>query len=281
MNHPCVCHGSFTCVGHDSGIVWLRMSRWCVCLCPFIRVTWLITWRYYVILSCLGVLCGGGGHDSFMLWLNCMSHWYVCHGSFICVIWMITWRCCLTQWLQRRVVWDMTRLCRGSFVWFLHVCTMAHSYVCGTWLMYAVTHSYDTSTCGQWLIHLCDMTDYSGMLFDPIFTRLVLCGTWLVYAVTLSCVGPESFMCVGPESFMCVPSLVPTAHSYVWLDSLPGDFVWSRACTGVLCGTWFIYMCDMTHVNMWHVSIVCATWHIYLCDMIQIYVSHNASTCVT
>jgi len=175
------------------------------------------------------------GHDSFMPWLNCMSHWCVCHGLFICVIWIITWRYCLTLWLQRRVVWDMTRLYRDSFVWFLHVCTMAHSYVCGTWLMYAVTHSYETSTCGQWLIHMCDMTNSSGMFFDPMLANLCCvghdsCMPWLfrVWDMNHSCVCHGSFLrlihmcdmthylemlfgpvlaevcCVGHDSFTCV-----------------------------------------------------------------------------
>ena len=64
-------------------------------------------------------------------------------------------------------------------------------------------------------------------------------------------------------------------HLYVWHDSF-------------ICVTWFIHMCDMTHsyvwhdaLRMWHDSFICVTWLIHMCDMTHSYVWHDSFICVT
>jgi len=40
----------------------------------------------------------------------------------------------------------------------------------------------------------------------------------------------------------------------------------------LICVTWLIHMCDMTHSYVWHDSFICVTWFIHMCDMIHSYV---------
>ena len=42
-----------------------------------------------------------------------------------------------------------------------------------------------------------------------------------------------------------------------------------------------IYMCDMTHLYVWHDSSMCVTWLICMFDMTRLYVWHDSSICVT
>jgi len=44
---------------------------------------------------------------------------------------------------------------------------------------------------------------------------------------------------------------------------------------------WLIYMCDMTHLYVWHDSCICVTWLIHICDMIHSYVWHDSFLCRT
>jgi len=44
--------------------------------------------------------------------------------------------------------------------------------------------------------------------------------------------------------------------------------------------TWLIYMCDMTHVYVWHASFLCATCLIHTCHNSCIYVTWFVSLCV-
>jgi len=73
-------------------------------------------------------------------------------------------------------------------------------------------------------------------------------------------------------------------HSYVWHDSYLCDMTYdcrwagwivSVPCAveqatyrrGLICVTWLIHKCDMTHSFVWHDSFICVTWLIHMCDM--------------
>ena len=47
----------------------------------------------------------------------------------------------------------------------------------------------------------------------------------------------------------------------------------------LICATWRIGMCDMTHSYVWHDSFICVTWLIHMCDMTH-YVWRDLSMCV-
>jgi len=44
----------------------------------------------------------------------------------------------------------------------------------------------------------------------------------------------------------------------------------------LLCVTWLIHTCDMTHSYVWHDSFLRVTWLIHTCDMIHSHVWHDA-----
>jgi len=50
---------------------------------------------------------------------------------------------------------------------------------------------------------------------------------------------------------------------YVWHDSL-------------ICVTWLIHMCHMTHTYVWHDSFICVTWLIHICDMTHSLVLYDS-----
>jgi len=49
----------------------------------------------------------------------------------------------------------------------------------------------------------------------------------------------------------------------------------------VICVTWLIHMCDMTHSYVWRDSFICVTWHIHMCDTTHSCVWHDPFICVT
>jgi len=49
----------------------------------------------------------------------------------------------------------------------------------------------------------------------------------------------------------------------------------------LICVTWPIDMCDMTHWYVWHDSLIRVTWLIDTCDMTHWYVWHDSLICVT
>ena len=61
-------------------------------------------------------------------------------------------------------------------------------------------------------------------------------------------------------------------HSYVWYNT---------AASGRATLRELVYMCDVTHLYVWHDSFICVTWLIYMCDMIHLYVWHDSFICVT
>ena len=50
-------------------------------------------------------------------------------------------------------------------------------------------------------------------------------------------------------------------HSYKWHS------VFKFETPSFIYVTWLIYMCDMTHSYVWHDSLICMTWLINMCDM--------------
>jgi len=70
---------------------------------------------------------------------------------------------------------------------------------------------------------------------------------------------------------ICVTWLIRVCdmtHSCVWHDSF-------------ICVTSLIHMCDMTHSYVWHDSFIRVTWLIYMCDTTHSYVWNDSFICVT
>jgi len=88
---------------------------------------------------------------------------------------------------------------------------------------------------------------------------------------------------------MCDVSLV-TTHLHVWHDSFTPSNKYQRGnhlATAIspitvrdsfICVTCLIYICDMTHSDMWHDSFKCVTRLIHMCDMTHSYLSNSNST---
>jgi len=71
---------------------------------------------------------------------------------------------------------------------------------------------------------------------------------------------------VRHDPLICVTWVIPmcdVTHSYVWHDSF-------------ICMTWVSRMWDMTHSCAWHESFICVTWVIHTCDMSHSYVTHDS-----
>jgi len=49
----------------------------------------------------------------------------------------------------------------------------------------------------------------------------------------------------------------------------------------LICATWLIHVCGMTHSYVWHDSLRCVTWLIHMCDMTHLDVWHDSFICVT
>ena len=67
-------------------------------------------------------------------------------------------------------------------------------------------------------------------------------------------------------------------QNYVYL--LRSDFA-RNASDSLICVTWLINICDMTHWYVWHDSFICATRLIDMCDMTHWYASHDSLIRVT
>jgi len=70
-------------------------------------------------------------------------------------------------------------------------------------------------------------------------------------------------MCVTWRIDMC-----DVTHWYVWRDTL-------------ICVTWRIGMCDVTHWYVWRDALICVTCRIGMCDVPHWYVRRDALICVT
>ena len=128
--------------------------------------------------------------------------------------------------------------------------------------MWDMTHSYvwhDSLTRVTRLAHICDMTQ-SYVWHDSLIrvTWLTECVTWLTIL------------------HMHIRKLCP--HIYTSNDSL-------------ICVTWVTYMCDMSHLHVWHNSqsfthVSCEIICIYInglthvCDMTHSCVWHDSTTCL-
>jgi len=136
-----------------------------------------------------------------------------------------------------------------------------------------------------------------------------------MYAMTHSYVWHNSFICwrtplhylwdithVWHDSFMCV-----TWHSFIRVARLIEKAPLCTTCANeydsLICATWLIHMCDMTHSYVWHDSIrehsfalpvsmnkthlyvwrttiKRVTWLIHMCDMTPSCVWHDSFICV-
>jgi len=71
-------------------------------------------------------------------------------------------------------------------------------------------------------------------------------------------------ICVTWLIYMC-----DVTHLYVWHDLL---YVWHHSFICVIhdsfiCVTWLIYRFDMTHSYVWYDSFICLIWLIHMCNM--------------
>jgi len=92
-------------------------------------------------------------------------------------------------------------------IWRMHVCDMTHACV---W--------YDACMCVIWRMHVCDMT-HACVWYD---------------ARMMHTQQPEGQGLRGALPYFTVCLCDMMTHSYVWYDAL-------------ICVTWLIPMCDMTH----------------------------------
>jgi len=71
-----------------------------------------------------------------------------------------------------------------------------------------------------------------------------------------------------------------------WCRSVVLSMLW-WALRYVLCVTWLVFICDMTHSHVWNDSFVCVTWLIVrvewlirIFDMTRLHVWHDSCICV-
>jgi len=125
--------------------------------------------------------------------------------------------------------------------WLIHMCDMAHLYVCHdasmsvTWLMHRcdVTHScvwHDSCICGTWLIHLCDMT-HSYVWHDSLIC--VMTHSWLIH------------MCDVTDTYTNKPHLCAWGKTRVYI---PYAFNLNDMHMGLV------------HVNGMHMGLVYIDW---------------------
>jgi len=147
------------------------------------------------------------------------------------------------------------------------------------WIWFAASGT-PCSLCVTWLVHACDTTH----LF--VWHDLFMSVTWLIR------VWRGSFMCVlSLVRVRDTPSLY--TPSYVWLESfmcmtcliqirgMPHSCAWHAPLiparhASFVCLTWLIRMCDMPNAYVWN-----APWHVYMYDMTHLYMWHVSFICVT
>ena len=119
-----------------------------------------------------------------------------------------------------------------------------------------------------------------------------------LYAWHASCI-QDLFVCIQ-NSFVCVTSLMYTGwrrptgcliftghfpqKSPIIIGSFAENDLQLKASYGFLppcmmCTTWIVYMCDVTHSCIWHDPFICVTWLIHICGMSQLYVRHDSCMC--
>ena len=71
--------------------------------------------------------------------------------------------------------------------------------------------------------------------------------------------------------------------SHVWRTCGTHSYVCHKSLIWIICVTWRIHMCDMTHYMcdvtqsyVWHDAFICVTWLIHMCDMTRSYVWHDS-----
>jgi len=146
---------------------------------------------------------------------------------------------------------------------------MTHSYVC-----------HDAIICVPWLTHMC-ATNHSYMWHDSVtrvthtcdMTHSYVWHDWFIYETRLA----------ANSSYSWPPSAL------IWCDTTP-----SYVChDSIICVPWLIYMCAMTHSDMWQPSpedsswswpsspSIRCIWLTYTCTMTHSYVCHDSFTHVT
>jgi len=238
----------------------------------FIRVSWLIVVLMWLLPSC----------D--------MTHSRVWHDSHVCKDKVLRTRC--VTWLTSVCVTWLTSVCVTRLAWH-----DIHSYTRVTWL---------TSVCVTWSIPVYDVTHSSLAWRMPVcdvthpcvWHDSFQCAAWLIHMFgvtqTWEKKNPEDKMCdvtyfcvcdmdhFGVWHFCVCVTWLSVRHDYscVWRDSF--------MCDVIVCATWIISACDMTHfcvgvplACVWHDSFMCVTWLIHVCDMTHSCVWRDSFMCVT
>jgi len=218
-----VWHYSFTCVMTHSH-VWTHQSLFAIFSCHWRHHSRV--WRDWY--SCVTWLI----HVCDMIWSHVfvMTHSHAWYDSFTCA-WHIL--CSYVTWLIHNCdmihsrVWNDPFTCvwHDSFtcVWHDRIsCVWHDSFTCVTWLLHI---------CVAWLILMCDMPP-SHVCHD-LFARAWRHSFTRVRHGSFACVWHDPFTHVWRDWFTCVRHL----HVCEWL---------------VICVTWVIYMCDMTHTMCQH-----------------------------
>ena len=94
---------------------------------------------------------------------------------------------------------------------------------------------------------------------------IYMCVTWLVYMCVLAWLMSMCVTWLGCTCAMWLSRLYAGSWGHVWL----------------ICGTWLIDMCDVTHSYVWHDSFICVTTLIHRGDVTHSYVWHGPFICVT
>jgi len=195
--------------------------------------------------------------------------------------------------VHRQVTWLIRDMTQSCVTWRICICDMTHqtsnmrtllllitwwttawdSVICVTWLIHMcdMTHSYvwhDSFICVTWLSHTCDRTHLYVWHDTPIVEHDML------HSVVHHSI--FSFHCNSLQLNCC--STCDVTHQTLRMACSTLD---SRDMAHNNVVIWHTTICDMTHINVWHVTQQRVTWHTSMCDVTHNNVWYNTQQCVT
>jgi len=318
MTRWCVCHDSLICVPRL--IDMCAMIHWYVCHDSLICVPWhrntaqRARKRPTTLKTLTTLYAPPPSPCRLFSSLLVRDSWIICdvwHDSFICVPWLMThdsWLvhiCPMThpfplrassksvQTLLESLGTWLVDVWRDSWPVYMCVLWLINSYV--TWFVKHLYVCHDAfihtlyapppSPCklllsllvhDSWLIHMCVMTHNSSICDMTHVSSIYV--PWLIYSCNLRAsyksvqTRVESLSMWLGTHLLCVTWLIhmcAMTHSFIHSTRL---LQMRRNSCGVALGVWLIYMCNMTHSYVWHDSFICVTWLIHVCDMTHSYV---------